>query len=212
MDKETYRILVVDDHPVVAEGILGIASQLEGVACQKSTCLEEVERLTTQEPFDLCIIDLELPGCSGFELIDRLHGRMPECRILIYTMHEEPWVIAKLSTLDIGGAVSKSCPLDELVRAIRELRSGNSYFCNSFAKLDRTGKNPALHSALQPPPELSKREKEVLDYLSQGMNTAEISARMFLSTNTIQTYRKRLLEKLDAHNVAELVCKGKEMF
>lgn len=106
-NKETYRILVIDDHPIVAEGIIALASQLEGVTCKGATCAKDVEQLTLKERFDLCIIDLELPDMNGFQLISHLHSRISECGILIYTMHEEPWIIAKLSTLNINGAVSK---------------------------------------------------------------------------------------------------------
>ena len=60
-NKETYRILVIDDHPIVAEGIIALASQLEGVTCKGATCAKDVEQLTLKERFDLCIIDLELP-------------------------------------------------------------------------------------------------------------------------------------------------------
>ena len=105
-NKETYRILVIDDHPIVAEGIIALASQLEGVTCKGATCAKDVEQLTLKERFDLCIIDLELPDMNGFQLISHLHSQIPECGILIYTMHEEPWIIAKLSTLNINGAVS----------------------------------------------------------------------------------------------------------
>ena len=191
-NKETYRILVIDDHPIVAEGIIALASQLEGVTGKGATCAKDVEQLTLKERFDLCIIDLELPDMNGFQLISHLHSQIPKCGILIYTMHEEPWIIAKLSTLNINGAVSKNASTSELRDAISTLKNGTT-----------------LPYAL---PELSRREKEVLAYLSQGLSTSEISQLLFLSINTIQTYRKRLMEKLEAKNVAELVYKGKSLF
>ena len=73
-NKETYRILVIDDHPIVAEGIIALASQLEGVTCKGATCAKDVEQLTLKERFDLCIIDLELPDMNGFQLISHLHS------------------------------------------------------------------------------------------------------------------------------------------
>ena len=197
-NKETYRILVIDDHPIVAEGIIALASQLEGVTCKGATCAKDVEQLTLKERFDLCIIDLELPDMNGFQLISHLHSQIPECGILIYTMHEEPWIIAKLSTLNIS----------ELRDAISTLKNGTRYFSNVFSELDKEKQNTLPHAL----PELSRREKEVLAYLSQGLSTSEISQLLFLSINTIQTYRKRLMEKLEAKNVAELVYKGKSLF
>ena len=204
-NKETYRILVIDDHPIVAEGIIALASQLEEVTCKGATCAKDVEQLTLKERFDLCIIDLELPDMNGFQLISHLHSRIPECGILIYTMHEEPWIIAKLSTLNINGAVSKNASTSELRDAIS---NGTRYFSNVFSELDKEKQNTLPHAL----PELSRREKEVLAYLSQGLSTSEISQLLFLSINTIQTYRKRLMEKLEAKNVAELVYKGKSLF
>ena len=202
-NKETYRILVIDDHPIVAEGIIALASQLEGVTCKGATCAKDVEQLTLKERFDLCIIDLELPDMNGFQLISHLHSQ-----ILIYTMHEEPWIIAKLSTLNINGAVSKNASTSELRDAISTLKNGTRYFSNVFSELDKEKQNTLPHAL----PELSRREKEVLAYLSQGLSTSEISQLLFLSINTIQTYRKRLMEKLEAKNVAELVYKGKSLF
>ena len=206
-NKETYRILVIDDHPIVAEGIIALASQLEGVTCKGATCAKDVEQLTLKERFDLCIIDLELPDMNGFQLISHLHSQIPKCGILIYTMHEEPW-IAKLSTLNINGAVSKNASTSELRDAISTLKNGTRYFSNVFSELDKEKQNTLPHAL----PELSRREKEVLAYLSQGLSTSEISQLLFLSINTIQTYRTRLMEKLEAKNVAELVYKGKSLF
>ena len=180
-NKETYRILVIDDHPIVAESIIALASQLEGVTCKGATCAKDVEHL---------------------------HSQIPKCGILIYTMHEEPWIIAKLSTLNINGAVSKNASTSELRDAISTLKNGTRYFSNVFSELDKEKQNTLPHAL----PELSRREKEVLAYLSQGLSTSEISQLLFLSINTIQTYRKRLMEKLEAKNVAELVYKGKSLF
>lgn len=211
MNQKTYRILVVDDHPIVTEGIVAVAGQLEGVECKGICQAGQLEQLPDAETFNLCIADLELPGINGFQLIDLLHKQMPKCRILIYTMHEEPWVTAKLSELNIDGAVSKNTGIDELSTAIGRLRNGKKYFSDAFTELD-TEKANATHHPLHKLLKLSRREKEVLTYLSQGLSTPEISRLMFLSTNTVQTYRKRLMEKLEARNVVELVRKGKELF
>ena len=193
MDKNMYKLLIIDDHPIVAEGIKNIAEQLGDVTCQSAICMKEVEQAVNACQFDLCIIDLELPETNGFKLIDFLHNQIPECRILIYTMHEEPWVISKLAHQAIHGAVSKNNSIQE------------KYFCKTFS--EQFGRN-----SITQVPELSKREKEVLALLSQGLSTSEIANKIFLSTNTVHTYRKRLMEKLEAKNVAELVYKGTELF
>lgn len=208
MNKKTYKLLVVDDHPIVAEGIVALASRQENVVCRSADCLETLKQVADTEHFDLCIIDLELPEANGFQAIQYLHSQIPECRILIYTMHEEPWTVARLSEAAIDGAVSKNANIGELDAAIRQIRAGGRYFSRAFAELQQDELKHAMHKV----PVLSKREKEVLTCLSQGLSTAQIAQTLFLSPNTVQTYRKRLLEKLEARNVAELVCKGKTLF
>lgn len=208
MNKKTYKLLVVDDHPIVAEGIVALASRQENVVCRSADCLETLKQVAGTERFDLCIIDLELPEANGFQAIQYLHSQIPECRILIYTMHEEPWTVARLSEAAIDGAVSKNANIGELDAAIRQIKGGGRYFSRAFAELQQDELKHAMHKV----PVLSKREKEVLTCLSQGLSTAQIAQTLFLSPNTVQTYRKRLLEKLEARNVAELVCKGKTLF
>lgn len=203
-----YKLLIIDDHPIVAEGIAAIASQQKDIVCKRITCMDDLLPVLASETFDLCISDLEFPDTNGFQIIQLLQEKIPACKILIYTMHEEPWVIARLSEQKISGAVSKHAPTSELSTAITQIRCGNKYFSDTFAALNKRKTTNDLHKI----PELSKREKEVLTYLSEGLSTSDISALLCLSSNTIQTYRKRLMEKLEAKNVAELVSKGKEIF
>ena len=209
MNPNIYKLLIVDDHPIVAEGIVSIASQQSNILCKSITRMENLLPTISAESFDLCIIDLELPEINGFQLIHLLQEQMSDCKILIYTMHEEPWVIAKLAEEEISGAVSKNASTSELKQAITQIRLGHKYFSEVLLLFFiKKQINIDLHKI----PELSKREKEVLTYLSEGLSTSEISDLLCLSTNTIQTYRKRLMEKLEAKNVAELVYKGKEIF
>lgn len=208
MNSDTYKLLIIDDHPIVAEGISVIASRQKNITCKSVTCMSDLLSAIASEQFDLCITDLEFPDTNGFQFIHLLQDKIPSCKILIYTMHEEPWVIARLSELNISGAVSKHTDTSELSTAIAKIRMGNKYFSEIFADLNK--RKSAIESHKMP--ELSKREKEVLTYLSEGLSTSEIAALLCLSTNTIQTYRKRLMEKLKAKNVAELVSKWKEIF
>lgn len=205
---DTYKLLIIDDHPIVAEGIAAIASRQKNITCKSITCLKDLLSVIASEQFDMCITDLEFPDTNGFQFIHILQDKLPSCKILIYTMHEEPWVIARLSELNISGAVSKHTDTSELSTAITSIRMGNKYFSEVFATLNKRKSTIEGHKI----PELSKREKEVLSYLAEGLSTSQIAALLCLSSNTIQTYRKRLMEKLNAKNVAELVSKGKEIF
>ena len=169
-------------------------------------------RLITKNKFDLCICDLEFPGTKGFGLLQIIHKYLPQCPILIYTMHEEPWIISKLAEAKlrycIAGAISKHDDLQELPLAVESIYNGKEHFSQKFHLLSKK-RNCTEY---QPYRNLSKREKDVLTLLMQGLSSKDIADHMCLSINTIQTYRKRLFEKMDAKNAAELVCKCKGLF
>ena len=126
MTENNYRILAIDDHPIVLQGIQALATELHNVSCTTKTDIR-LEDLPEDSAFDLCILDLGLCGKQSGDFIARLRTRMPSCRILVYTMHEEPWIADELSALDVEGAVSKNSPLNELREAIHALRDGRRY-------------------------------------------------------------------------------------
>lgn len=209
--KINYKVLIVDDHPIVAQGIRQVVSSLDSVECTEVSDggLLKSWLESGKASFDLCVMDLEMPNVNGLELIRLLHRQMPCCRILIYTMHDEVWYVARLvqegiSTY-VSGAVSKSVHIDELRQAIQKIREGGEYFSDAFLTL--TGQKSGSDIGF---PKLSNRENEVIVLLSKGLSTTEIADRLFLSVNTIQTYRRRLLDKYEARNVAELISKWKE--
>lgn len=209
MKGESYRILAVDDHPVVLEGIRLVVTRIEGVQCAGLTNITDLKLTLSNEDYDMYILDLEFPDTDGFCVINAIRDAKPESRIMIYTMHEEPWVLAKLLDLEIDGVISKNAGIEELCKAVNVIKNGGSYFNQAF--LDLTKKRKMAVPSKGNIFELSEREIEVLRYLSEGMSTNQIAGAMFLSKNTIQTYRKRLMAKLKAKNVAELVMKGKDL-
>lgn len=212
MTENLYHILIVDDHPIVTDGLEHLLCMHTKAKCTKANDLDALTRLLTNQKFDLCIADLEFPGTKGFSILRIIHEHLPQCPILIYTMHEEPWITSKLCEPEfrdsIAGAISKHADLDEIPLAVDAIRSGKEYFSQTFSLLHKK----RIYIKSQPYRNLSEREKEVLAYLMQGLSTKEITQRMHLSINTIQTYRKRLLEKMNAKNVAELVSKCKGLF
>ena len=106
MEVECCEILVVDDHPIVLEGIKKIASALEGVKCDGIMEVEQLEHyFSARSPYNMYILDLEFPQADGFSVLRMLRDKAPDSRILIYTMHEEPWMLAKLIDADIDGLV-----------------------------------------------------------------------------------------------------------
>lgn len=113
-------------------------------------------------------------------------------------MHEEPWIKARINSLDVDGAVSKSEPLTQLRRAVLAIMDGEKYFSEVFAR--RSEWNTDCETGK----DMSEREREVLRLICSGCTSEEIARGMHLSVNTVLTYRKRLLDKFDATNTAQL--------
>lgn len=207
-----YRILVLDDHPVVLEGVQHLLMSQPGVTCTGVTKATQLyELLQSGEKFDLFILDLELPDADGFDALGNIRKCCPQAAILIYTMHEEPWIVARLAHFDIQGVVSKSCPVSELLSAFVAVRAGKTYYNEAFDEQLRR-----LQSCPPPSPvpgnafQLTTREQDVLQCIKEGLTTSQISERLYISRNTVGTYRRRLMAKLDAHNVAQLIEKGRK--
>lgn len=211
METGNYEILIIDDHPIVLEGIKKIASMLGRVKCDGILEVEKLESsFSSRPPYDMYILDLEFPKADGFSVIKSLRDKAQDSRILIYTMHEEPWMLAKLIDADIDGLVSKNADLSELKKAIVALRSGDTYFNEEFLSMMQRGKDFYIDTRREGP-HLSCRELEVLAYIVKGFSNKQISEMIFLSENTVKTYRRRLMIKVGAKNAADLAFKGKNL-
>lgn len=135
MNETYYHILAVDDHPIVLEGIRLLANRLNGVVCETLNDVELFKKESSEKAYDLYILDLEFPDTDGFTLIHTIQRQHPQCHILVYTMHEEPWVLAKLVHLDINGVVSKQANASELLQAIQTIRDGGTFFNQTFLEI-----------------------------------------------------------------------------
>ena len=212
-DNTTYRIISLDDHPMVIEGLSHILLSLEGISHKGLSKASELTQLLREgQCYDLFILDLELPDADGFEVLSSIRRHCPEAAILIYTMHEEPWILARLARLDIQGVVSKSQPVTILVRAIEAIRGGGTCFSENFLQMFRQLDGSATQTADKAGMKiaLSDREQEVLRCIANGLTTAQIAEALFLSQNTVGTYRKRLMTKFGTHNVAQLISKARD--
>lgn len=212
MSNNRYSILLIDDHPIVTSALGKLIHAHEEVSCTSANTLDELNQILSTTTFDLCITDLEFPGISAFDLIRTIHKSLPQCRILIYTMHEEPWIALKLCDKNIhpfiSGALSKHAETDEIYSAIDTIRSGKAYFSSPFSIVAKKRHEESIKYAY----ELSKSEEKILALLTNGLNTRQIAEHLHVTQNTVQTHRKKILEKMDAKNVAELVYKCKGLF
>lgn len=204
MTSSKAHILLVDDHTLILQGIRHVIAQMPeiGKVYTASSGAEALFLIQTQ-PFDLYILDVELPDANGFDLITQIRQKYPEARILINTMHEEIWILKRLTRTPISGAILKSADIHELTLAIQSILKGEQYFCKRY----RTILN-RLHTEKQLREQLTLREMEVLQAIAKGYNTREIANLLHVSDNTIESHRKSLMSKLEARNAVDLVLKA----
>ena len=193
-------VAIIDDHELILEGFRGFLmrngiTQVE--AFSKAQPL--LDRMVSQQ-FSVYIVDVELADIEITELINRIRAIHSDAKIIINTMHEEMWVVNKMTEKKVDGAIYKSGELDQLLEAITAVTSGQQFFCRKFRK-----SQSILHTHDQIP---SDRELEVLTYIAKGYSTKEIATCLFISENTVENHRKSLFRKLQVKNMAELIVKS----
>lgn len=202
-----YEILIVDDHTAVREGVKAILSQMRGVQCDDCGSIEQLTgKLAAGLRPNLYILDMEFPGADVFDVLAIIQRHHPKGNILIYTCHDEPWLLSRITGDHICGFVSKSSTAQKLQEAVSAIRAGGTAFDECFLRA-RESSSESISTTNE---ELSLRERQVLEYMTQGLSTREIAEKMHLSIFTVKTYRSRLLRKLHARNAVDVVVKGKK--
>lgn len=203
MRENDIRILLVDDHDLVLQGLKRIVEcslpEIK-VVCTASTG-QEALLLVASQSFDLFLLDMELPDMSGLDIITHIRKKTPKARIIVNTMHEEIWFIKNMIHCDIDGILFKSVDATKITEAIRRVLDGETYYC-TYAEHVR---NQMKRSEEGRKEELTLRELDVLKHISEGKSTQEIAQELCVSTNTVDTHRRHLMEKLDARNAADLI-------
>lgn len=198
------KILLVDDHPIVLEGIKTLLSRaFDGISVMTAADAAKAKAYIQAGDVDMLITDLDLDNDSGMSLIDYLADKQPEAKVIVYTMHEEPWTIQAIADCHHDAAVMKSDSTSELVAAVNAVADGRGYYSRSFCAA--LGK---LHKSSET---LSTRERQVLDTIVGGMSTDEAAHRLGVSASTIEFHRRRIMHKLNAANAAEVVRRAMEM-
>lgn len=203
MKGKDIRILLVDDHDLVLQGLKRIVEcslpEIKNVCTASSGY--EVGLLAASQHFDLFVLDMELPDVSGLELISTLRNLDPQACILVNTMHEEIWYIKNLLQCGVNGILFKSTDSGKITEVIRRVLAGETYYC-PYAEHVRTQMKRLEEKR---PEDLTLRELDVLKRISEGKNTQEIARELCVSTNTVDTHRRHLMEKMGARNVADLI-------
>jgi len=191
----TLAVGVVDDHPIVRAGIVDFLSyeddiRVAGEACDAVGALEMVRTL----PLDVLMLDLDMPGRSGLDVLAMLRSKAPDVAVLVFTGYPAERYAVKLLQQGAKAYLQKTCDLSELLTAIRTLGTGQRHLTPQISELlalqfDQRARPP--HAGL------TDRELQVLLKLARGVRTEKIADHLALSVKTVSTYRSRLLSKLE---------------
>ena len=192
------KVLIVDDHPMVAEGIQSILESYDDISVL-GTCnaaREAIEQLDTADP-DVILMDLNMPEMGGLTATEVILEKRPGTRILVLSMHDSPEYIS--SALDHGamGYILKDVPTDEIKLAIDTVMSGERYLCTG-ASGSIAPKNDDFREAL------TGREQTILLQLAQGKSNKEVAIALEISVRTVETHRKNIKRKLGISSTAGL--------
>lgn len=196
------KIAILDDHPLLLEGLKNILSQQEDfsvIGCYSSS--HELYNGLKNQTLDLLLLDINLAEGNSIDLIKPILKNYPDIKIIILSVHNEYAVIN--STLEEGamGYIQKNAIVAEIILGIKTVLSGENFLCNQ-TKVIVEKKNMI---GLQAVPKLTRREKEILNEASLGLTTAQIASKLFISPHTVESHRKNLIEKFKTSNLSTTI-------
>lgn len=197
------RILVADDHPLLRSGLRQVlAHEPDLLVAGEAEDSEQVLQCVEQEPWDIVILDITMPGRSGLDVLRDLRKKRPDLPVLVLSMHAEDQFAVRAIKAGANGYISKDNAATEVVRAIRKILTGKKYVSPRLAEILADALNSETDRPLHET--LSDREFQVLCQLASGKTVSQIAAEVSLSVKTVSTYRARILEKMGMRNNAEL--------
>jgi len=204
MEKSTRRLVVADDHAVVRKGIIQILQDAEDLSVQgEASTGAELLSMLNEQAWDAAILDLNMPGINGLDLLKQVRAMQPTLPVLILSVHPEDQYAVRMLRAGAAGYLNKESAPNDLVSAVRKICSGGRYVSENLAEqlafvLDTDTERP-------PHERLSDREFQVLRLLAEGLTPTAISEKLCLSVKTVSTYRTRLLEKMGMKTNAEVM-------
>ena len=198
------KILIADDHAIVRRGLKEILlDEYPSAIIDEARDAEELLKKVFQDKWDLIISDLSMPGRSGLDALKQIKQAFPKLPVLIMSIYPEDQYAVRAFRAGASGYFNKNCIHEELFKAIESVRKGKKYITASVA--EKLADAIPLQGDEKPHQQLSDREFEVFKFLATGKTVSEIANQLSLSSNTVSTYRARILEKMNMHSNNELM-------
>lgn len=193
------KVFITDDHYMVVEGIRSLLQNEKSIewmghASNADSCLAFLQ----QHLPDVILMDISMPGKSGIELCKEVKEKYPSVFVIGLSTFNQQSFIQKMMDNGASGYVLKNATQKELMEAIETVAKGKTYLSNEAASSLRKYTESEI-------PVITRREKEVLELIAEGMTNNEIAQKLFISTTTVDTHRKNLLAKFEAKNVASMI-------
>jgi DNA-binding NarL/FixJ family response regulator len=202
----TIKIILADDHEVMRKGLVTLLNEHDGIEVigEASDGIEAV-RLTTSLRPDIVVLDIGMPNMNGILATEHIITAAPYTRILALSMHSDHQFVVRMLAAGASGYMLKDCAFEELVKAVQTIAEGNFYLSpditgvviNNYINLIQRGETGGATV-------LTSRERETLQLIAEGKSTADTAGILNVSSKTIESHRKHIMDKLNIHNIAEL--------
>jgi DNA-binding NarL/FixJ family response regulator len=199
------RVLIADDHPMVRKGLAQMVAESGDLECAgEAENSVSVSRILRQKPVDVLLLDVEIPGKNGLDILKAVRRSHPKLQVLMFSMYPEEQYAVRALKAGAAGYLNKNTPPQKIIEAIRSAARGRKYISPELAQTLAARISEDLADGRLAHETLSDREFQTLRCIAAGKKLAEIAAEMSLSPKTVSVYRARLLEKMKLRNNAEL--------
>lgn len=197
-DSASVRLLLVDDHPLVRDGLRVRLETVAGfkVVAEAGNAGEALDVAHRTSPH-IALMDIAMRGVSGIELVKAFHEQLPHVQVIMLTMHDQPQYVIEALRNGARGYVLKDSPAQEIIAAVNAVMAGRRYYSAGVADALAVGSTSAS--------QLTQREKDVLRLIAEGMSSKEVANRLDLSVRTVETHRLNIKRKLGLDGSASLV-------
>ena len=198
------RLILVDDHKIVLDGIKALLDDLDGFDCV-ATAENGQKAIDLLKVFDVDVVlmDIDMPVMNGMEATRIVKKEFPNVKVISLTQHSERGMVKQLLECGSDGYLLKNIAQDELADAIRKVKAGENAFSEEVS-MSLAGK-AVEKNANGVEVELTEREIEILTLITEGLSSKQIGEKLFISPRTVDTHRTNLMNKLDIHNIAGLI-------
>lgn len=196
------KVVVVEDHPIMVEGLKNILRSDAGIELfgdygDGKSVLQALEK---GQP-DVILMDVNLPDISGVTLCGEVKKKYEDVKVIALSIHDEQPVIHSMLQNGASGYVLKNALGNEIIRAIYAIMDGEEYLCSSTKEALKNADMELLKAI----PRITRREKEILQLIGKGLTTMQIAEQLFISTHTVESHRKNLMEKFGVNNTTSVV-------